>query len=93
MVSWTFPTSPSAGGAGGYDANRGYNNPGGYGGVAPGGYDQGNIEKPKDNSKKNMMMGAAAGVAVGAVGGMVLANALGIFILSLNIVMELTSSR
>ena len=48
------------------------------------------MEKPKDNSKKNMMMGAAAGVAVGAVGGMVLAHALGKFILSLNIVTELT---
>lgn len=44
-------------------------------GEAPG-YDQ--STKPKDNGKKNMIMGAAAGVAIGAVGGAVLANALGL---------------
>jgi hypothetical protein len=39
---------------------------------APGGV---TVEKPKDNSKKNVMMGAAGGLAVGAVGGALVANA------------------
>jgi hypothetical protein len=73
IVSWSVPVAPAfAQGRGGYDASRGA---GGYGGGygAGGGYQ----EQPKDNSKKNMMMGAAAGVAVGTVGGVLLANALG----------------
>jgi hypothetical protein len=78
-VSWTFPTGPSAGGAGGYDVNRGHGSgAGGYGGGTPA-YDQ--AGKPKDDSKKNMIMGAAAGVAVGAVGGAILANTLGLSVL------------
>ena len=51
------------------------------------GYDQ---DKPKDDSKKKMMMGAAAGVAVGAVGGMVLANVMGLYTFSLLRQTELT---
>lgn len=70
--------------------NRGYGNTGGYGEVPPVVYDQGNMGKPKDDGKKNMMMGAAAGVAVGAVGGMVLANALGLSTFSLEKGIELT---
>ena len=87
-MSWTFPTGPSAGGAGGYDVNRGYGSgAGGYGAVMPG-YDQ--AGKPKDDGKKNMIMGAAAGVAVGAVGGAILANALGLSALLVERNWELT---
>ncbi|KAE8453937.1 hypothetical protein EG329_007713 [Mollisiaceae sp. DMI_Dod_QoI] len=70
-VSWSLPAPPPVygqqGGAGygGYDPNPGANR---YGGPAPGDYGQ----PPKDNSKKNLMMGAAAG----AVGGLLLGGAL-----------------
>jgi hypothetical protein len=75
-VSWNVPSGPSYPQPQG-DASRGYD--AGYAappGAPPAAYGAGG-EKVKDNSKKNMMMGAAAGVAVGAVGGMVVANALG----------------
>lgn len=92
-VSWNVPTGPSypqqddaSRGMGGYGdhGSGGYpGGPSGYG--APGGYQQGGYgqggyqdpAKEKSDAKKNMMMGAAAGVAVGAVGGVLLANALG----------------
>jgi hypothetical protein len=84
LVSWTFPTGPSAGGAHGYDGGRGFGSgAAGYGGTpgAPG-YDPSG--KPKDDGKKNMMMGAAGGLAAGAVGGALLANALGLCWLHVN---------
>ncbi|RDL35882.1 uncharacterized protein BP5553_06494 [Venustampulla echinocandica] len=85
-VIWTLPTGPSYPPQGGYPPQQGGAFPPqgapaygagqdtrGYGG-GPGGLDQG---KPaKDNSKKNMMLGAAAGVAVGAVGAGLIANAM-----------------
>ncbi len=83
-VIWTVPTGPSYPGAG-YDASRGFGDQsqGGYGapgGGYPGG--QGGYggypdQQKKDDGKKNMMMGAAAGVAAGAIGGALIANALG----------------
>ncbi|KAH7420069.1 hypothetical protein BKA64DRAFT_32696 [Cadophora sp. MPI-SDFR-AT-0126] len=86
-VNWNVPTGPSYPQQGyeSNDASRGmggygdHGAPGGYGGYQQG-YQQGGYQDPakaKDDSKKNMMMGAAAGVAVGAVGGVLLANALG----------------
>lgn len=79
-MSWSLPAgSPYAA----PDASRGYGGagyvgqPGGHG--EAGGYGGGaaHEEAKKGDGTKKMMMGAAAGVAVGAVGGMLLANALG----------------
>lgn len=59
-------------GAAGYGGGQGDAQGGGYG-------DQNKEKKPEDkksDDKKKMMMGAAAGVAVGAVGGVMLASAL-----------------
>jgi hypothetical protein len=94
-VSWTVPTGPSfaqangsrgfgdEGSHGAYGTPVGYGAPGAYGG----GHDQSGgagyvdqARKDKD-AKKMMMMGAAGGVAVGAIGGALIANALGMFIL------------
>ncbi|OBT45105.1 hypothetical protein VE00_05155 [Pseudogymnoascus sp. WSF 3629] len=84
-VIWTMPTGPSYPPQGGYPPQQGGAFPPqgapaygtrqdtrGYG-SAPGGPDQGN--PAKDNSKRNMMLGAAAGVAVGAVGAGLIINA------------------
>jgi hypothetical protein len=91
-VTWTAPTGPFVD-QGGHDASRGaYGGPApvgpGFGAAAgPAGYgaaeayDTKKDEKKekKDDSKKKMMMGAAGGLAVGAVGGALIANALGMF--------------
>jgi hypothetical protein len=85
-VSWTAPTGPFVEG-GFQDSSRGaYGGPvpagAGFGAAAgPAGYGAaGAYEAPKekkDDSNKKMMMGAAGGLAVGAVGGALIANALG----------------
>jgi len=88
-VIWTVPTSPFT--YQGQDPNRGAfdgSAPVGAGfgaaagaagyGAAPTYDSKKNESKPKkDDSKKNMMMGAAGGLAVGAIGGALIANALG----------------
>lgn len=68
-----MPTAPSYPQPG-FDGQRGFEGAG-YGHGAQMYGQEGHADPKKD--KKNMMMGAAGGLAVGAVGGMVLANAMG----------------
>lgn len=42
-------------------------------------YGEGAVVEKKNNDKRNMMIGAAGGLAVGAVGAAVIAEALGMF--------------
>jgi hypothetical protein len=89
-VTWTAPTGPFVEGAvhdssrsaygGPVPAGAGFGaaaGPAGYG--AAGAYEASKDEKKdkKDDSSKKMMMGAAGGLAVGAVGGALIANAMG----------------
>ena len=92
-VVWNAPTGPFVD-HGGHDSYRGAlggpvpvgagfgaaAGPSGYG--ASTAYETHKDEKEKkDDSKKKMMMGAAGGLAVGAVGGALLANALGMLLM------------
>lgn len=79
---WNFPTYPSISQHGDHDT-RGFGDGQGAHGGAYGGYDQygpgdhgGSVKKEKDDKKK-VLVGAAAGVAAGAIGGAVIADALG----------------
>lgn len=79
-MNWNVPVAPAfVSHSGGDRGVGGYS--GQYGGQGLGQQAGGYGQTPKDDGKKNMMMGAAAGVAVGAIGGLVLADALGMFFL------------
>ena len=90
QVIWNFPTVPSLSqhgdyGTRGFDGGHGVQG-GSYGGhdqygAEDGGHDDALKKKEKDDKKK-LMMGAAAGVAAGAIGGAVIAEALGTCALS-----------
>lgn len=86
---WNFPTYPSVPqhgdhGTRGFDDGHGGVQGGAYGGHdqyagGPGGYNDA-LEKEKEKKKKDdkkMMMGAAGGLAAGAIGGAIIADALG----------------
>lgn len=86
----TYPSIPEHGdaargygdGQGGYGGGYGgqggeYGGQGGYGGYGEQGHgDNKDTEKDGKDGKKDMIIGAAAGVAVGAIGGALIANAL-----------------
>jgi hypothetical protein len=81
-VIWSMPTGPSYPSQGGYPPQGAPvygagQNTRGYGG-APDGFDQG--RPAKDNSKRNMMLGAAGGVVIGAAGAGLIADAIGEFV-------------
>jgi hypothetical protein len=95
-VIWTAPTGPFVD-QGAHDSSRGaFGGPvpvdAGYGAAAgPAGYgaaaalDTKDVKKDKkDDSNKKMMMGAAGGLAVGAIGGALIANAMGMSRISLS---------
>lgn len=79
---WNLPAYSSLSQHGDHDT-RGFDDGHGVHGGAYGGYDQyghgghGASEKKDKDDKKKIMLGAAAGVAAGAIGGAVIADALG----------------
>ena len=101
-VDWNVPVNPSyahgdanRGFGDGHDGHGGHGGHGGYGGHEHDSYSHGHgggygeEHKSKDKAKddkKNLMLGVAGGLAVGAVGGAVIANALGEFTFSCPVV-------
>lgn len=73
---WTAPTGPSLG----QGANRGFGDSYGneqYGAPQNGGSYGAAVDPQKKSDKSGMLMGAAGGLAVGAIGGALIANAMG----------------
>lgn len=66
-------------GGGGYDHGSGGGGGDPYGHHDPYGGDRGEKEKKKKSSSSGMLLGAAGGLAVGAVGGALIADALGTY--------------
>lgn len=81
-TQWEAPSGGFQAQGGYQDASRGFGAPGGgydqsqYGNPNPGGYPQGEPREEKSD-KSGMLLAAAGGLAVGAIGGALIANALG----------------
>jgi hypothetical protein len=91
-VNWSVPTGPSfaqrdengefgneygSGGHGAYGAYGSGHDSHGYAGGPYVDHNKDLSKESKDKDKKNMMIGVAGGLAVGAIGGAVIANAIG----------------